>query len=85
MKIDGSFQGEFRSLLFTEYKDKSGNLAKSYKLGVELSDSDLGTVPCVDLTEQIAKLGIKKGSTCRFYFEYNTDYNWFRVMSLDKI
>ncbi|XCP83775.1 hypothetical protein ABXS75_11875 [Roseburia hominis] len=85
MKIYGTFQGEFRSISFTEYKDNAGKMAKSFKIGVELSDADMGMLPCVDLEEHIMKSGIKKGDICSFDFEFNTDYNRLRVMTMNKL
>lgn len=85
MKINGEFKGEFRSLSSSEYTNNSGQKAKSWKVGVELSDTELGTLPCAaEVQQTVANLGIKKGDICTFQFEYNTDYNRLRVVSLVK-
>ena len=83
MKIGTTFRGEFRGVSERPYTAKDGSTQKSYKVGVELDNGEMGQLPCgKEFLLSLDKTGTVKGDNVKFFAEYDSDYNRLRVLGV---
>lgn len=82
MKIQTSFEAEIRTLVGTSYKTDDGKQGTSYKIGLELSNGDMGQLPCTkEFVALYDRKDVVKGDLCRVYAEYDSNYKSLKVFN----
>lgn len=83
MKVGLTFKGEYRGVIERPYTAKDGSTQKSYKVGVELGNGEMGQLPCgKEFLASREETGIIKGDIVTFFAEYDSDYNRLRVLGI---